>query len=214
MKQDPKLRAAAGYDALLGCWFGQLKAGFADDVHRKRWFAASRSFDHALAERFAPLVESAAAGGLGDWSATPRGRLAYVLVCDQLPRNIYRGTAQAFATDHLALDAAREAIRTGADLALAADERAFLYLPFQHSEEVMDQHLAVGLVTALRDASPRGYRELTGGYLRSAQQHRDLILRFGRFPHRNAILGRASTSDEAAYLRNNPGFGQSADTAD
>ncbi|NIM69164.1 MAG: DUF924 family protein, partial [Xanthomonadales bacterium] len=78
----------------------------------------------------------------------------------------------------------------------AADERAFLYLPFQHSEEVMDQHLAVGLVTALRDASPRGYRELTGGYLRSAQQHRDLILRFGRFPHRNAILGRASTSDE------------------
>jgi uncharacterized protein (DUF924 family) len=202
--------ATAEYEPLLALWFGPLEAGFADAAHRERWFAPSRSFDAALAERFAPLV-AAAAGGLDEWQQTPRGCLAYVLVCDQLPRNIYRGTARAFATDRQAVAAAREAVRTGFDLALALDERAFLYMPFQHSEDILDQHLAVGLFTALRDASPKGYRDLTGRYLRSAQQHRDLIERFGRFPHRNAALGRACTTEEAAYLEGGNTFGQSAD---
>ncbi len=203
--------ATAEHEPLLTCWFGPLGAGFADAAHRERWFAPTRSFDAALAERFAPLVATAAAGGLDEWQQTPRGRLAYVLVCDQLPRNIYRGTARAFATDRRAVAAAREAVRIGVDLALALEERAFLYLPFQHSEDILDQHLAVGLFTALRDASPKGYRDLTGGYLRSAQQHRDLIERFGRFPHRNAALGRASTTEEAAYLEDGKTFGQAAD---
>jgi uncharacterized protein (DUF924 family) len=205
--------ASADYEALLAYWFGPFEAGFSTAAHRQRWFAASRSFDAALTERFAPLVETAAAGGLDRWCETPRGRLAFVLVCDQLPRNIYRGTARAFATDHLAIDAAREAVSAGVDLTLGLDERAFLYLPFEHSESILDQHLAVGLFTALRDASPKGYRDLTGGYLRFAQQHRDLILRFGRFPHRNTVLGRPSTSEESAYLESGGTFGQTADAA-
>lgn len=214
MKQIPDgPEAADEHEALLAYWFGPLQAGFSDAAHRERWFAPSRSFDRELAERFAPLVEAAASGGLEEWRETPRGRLAYVLVCDQLPRNIYRGTAAAFATDHLAVDAARDAIRNGDDLALAPDERAFLYLPFEHSEAALDQHLAVGLFTALRDATPKGHRDLTGRYLRAAQQHRDLILTFGRFPHRNAILGRASTSEEIAYLEGSSTFGQAADVA-
>ncbi|NIP16393.1 MAG: DUF924 family protein [Pseudomonadales bacterium] len=191
-------------------WFGPLTAGFADPAHRERWFVASASFDAALTERFTPLVEAAPVGELDDWCETPRGRLAFVLVCDQLPRNIYRGTARAFATDRLALKAARDAVRAGVDLRLAPDERGFLYLPFEHSEDVLDQHLAVGLFTALRDASPKDKRDLTGGYLRSAQQHRDLIVQFGRFPHRNAILGRGSTPAEAAYLEDHSTFGQTA----
>jgi uncharacterized protein (DUF924 family) len=134
-----------------------------------------------------------------------------VLTGDQLPRNLFRGTQKAFAFDNLAHAAARTAVDKGWHRQLASDERAFLYLPFEHSERRSDQHLSVGLFTELRDATPPGRRHLTGAYLRHAHQHRDLIERFGRFPHRNEALGRAASDAELDYLRSASGFGQQAD---
>jgi uncharacterized protein (DUF924 family) len=164
--------------------------------------------DALVRERFAALPGAAAAGTLDHWLATPRGRLGWILACDQLPRHLFRGTAQAFAFDALALAAARAGIAAGADRALGCDERAFFYLPFEHAESVLDQHTAVGLFTALHEAAPVGRRQLTSGWLGHAREHRDLIVRFGRFPHRNAVLGRASTAAELDYLAQGQTFGQ------
>jgi uncharacterized protein (DUF924 family) len=195
---------------ILDFWFGPLHDGLAEPAHRRRWFQGGAELDREITERFAPLIEAAAGGQLDDWLESPRGTLAFVLVCDQFPRHVHRGSASAFATDPLALEVSRGAVDQRRDLALGLDERAFLYLPFEHSESVVDQHAAVGLFARLRDDTPQGQRHLTGAYLQHAHQHRDVVLRFGRFPHRNAALGRDSTSEEAAFLRTGPSFGQGA----
>ena len=126
-----------------------------------------------------------------------------------MPRNIYRGNAQAYAWDTTALQAAREGVSQQADRELGWDERSFFYMPFEHAENLLDQHLAVGLYSLMRDESPRELRNQTGNSLRYAQQHRDIILRFGRFPHRNVVLGRKSSADEATFVAGGDGFGQS-----
>lgn len=195
-------------EPLLTFWFGGLQDGFADHDHRQAWFTGGRAMDERVRERFADLPEAAASGALDGWLDSPRGRLAWIIACDQLPRHLYRGTAQAFAYDRLALGAARAGIEARVDLELAFDERVFLYLPFEHSESSVDQHTAVGLFTALRDDAPAERRALAGGWLPHAIQHRDLILRFGRFPHRNAVLGRASSAAEREYLATGSKFGQ------
>ncbi len=195
-------------NALLEYWFGPLTGGFADAAHRARWFNGGEAFDATLRDKFGYLVDAVTAGDLEPWRNSERGALAYVLVCDQLPRNIFRGQRRAFATDHLALAAARDAVAGGADVNLALDERSFLYMPFEHSENLLDQHTSVGLFTELRDATPAGNRELTGASLRYAQRHRDIVRRFGRFPHRNAILGRTSSPTEAAFIAEGNSFGQ------
>ncbi len=199
----------SGPEPLLEFWFGSLTDGFADDMHRERWFAGGNAFDQDCRMRFAGLAEDAADGSLSDWLEAPRSCLAYILLTDQIPRNIHRGAALAFATDGAALNAARVGIEAGFDRSLGYDERCFFYLPFEHSENLIDQHTCVGLFTALRDETPGGARHLTGNYLRHAQQHRDIIRRFGRFPHRNAVLGRTSTAEELDYLETAGGFGQS-----
>lgn len=196
------------YAALLELWFGTFTAGFVDDTHRQRWFSADPQFDRLLSEQFADVLEAAAAQGQPPTFATPLECLAYVVLCDQLPRNIYRGTDAAFATDPLALNAARQGIVRGYDRQLCYDERCFFYMPFEHSESLLDQHTAVGLFMALRDETPKGHKQITGNYLRFAQQHRDIILRFGRFPHRNAVLGRSSTVEETEFVAPGDGFGQ------
>lgn len=195
-------------DTVTGFWFGALTEGFADDAHRKRWFASDAAFDHDVMERFGRLLSTARQGGLADWLATPEGCLAYVLVTDQFSRQIHRGSAAAFATDPLALAAARDGIERGADRVLGYDERAFFYLPFEHSEALLDQHTAVGLLAQLRDETPAPHRHHTGAALRYAQRHRDIIQRFGRFPHRNALLGRESTPGELEFLGRSGNFGQ------
>jgi len=200
------------FDSLLNYWFGELTDGLSDAAHRARWFNGGNTFDAELREEFGHLVEAAQTGKLQPWLNSPQGRLAYVLVCDQLPRNIFRGDRRAYATDQLALAAAREGVETGTDLHLEIDERNFLYMPFEHSESLIDQHTCVGLFMELRDATPMGKRELPGGSLRYAQQHRDIIRRFGRFPHRNAALNRTSTPQEAAFVAQGDGFGQSRDS--
>jgi uncharacterized protein (DUF924 family) len=193
---------------VLDFWFGALHEGFADEPTRRRWFAAEEAFDRECTDRFGSLVDAAADGALRDWLASARGRLAYVIVTDQLSRQIHRGSARAFATDTHALAAAREGVASGVDRLLGGDERAFFYLPFEHAESRIDQHASVGLFTLLVSEAPERYRRLAAETLRYALGHRDIVLRFGRFPHRNAVLGRDSTPEEIAYLRNASRFGQ------
>ena len=193
---------------VLDYWFGELDGEFADDAHRSMWWTGSVTVDDEVRRRFGSLINAAGAGELDHWLDTPRGRLAYILVCDQFPRHVHRATPQAFANDPLALAAAKVGVETGVDRALRLDHRSFFYLPFEHSESLVDQHTCVGLYTQLRDETPAGQRHLTGAGLRHAHQHRDIINRFGRFPHRNEVLGRTSTAAELAYLKTAPTFGQ------
>jgi uncharacterized protein (DUF924 family) len=202
-------RPATPAERLLLFWFGALSDGFADSTHRARWFSGGVEFDNSCRVEFSSLATQAANGDLEHWLDEPRSRLAYVLLCDQIPRNIYRGEALAFATDGAALIAARTGIEAGMDRALAYDERNFCYLPFEHSESLVDQHTSVGLFMNLCDDTPEGFRDRTGSSLRYARQHRNIVQRFGRFPHRNKVLGRKSSAAELAFLQDGPAFGQS-----
>ena len=193
--------------AVLKFWFGDQTDGFCTDECRERWFVTNAEFDEEIRGRFGDLPGQARSGQLDGWLESAEGTLAYVIVTDQFPRNLFRGTADAFGFDHLALAAAREAVSSGQDLSLGFDERAFLYLPFEHSEDLVDQHASVGLFSQLRDQTPAGSRHITGGYLHHAHQHRDIVQRFGRFPHRNAALGRVSSEEEAEFAEGG-GFGQ------
>jgi uncharacterized protein (DUF924 family) len=189
-------------------WFGELHDGLADDQHRRPWFAPDPARDADIRDRFGHLLAAAAGGELVSWLETPDHTLALVIVCDQFSRQIHRGTALAYATDPVALEAARCAVEHGRDADLGFDERAFLYMPFQHSESRLDQHTCVGLFTRLRDDTSPAQRHHADGFLQHARQHRDIVLRFGRFPHRNRILERASTPEELTFLENATSFGQ------
>jgi uncharacterized protein (DUF924 family) len=174
-------------DDVLDFWF----AGDAD-AFRKLWFEADTDFDAACA-KFADALRDAKAGALDRWTDTPRGTLALVILLDQFSRNLHRGSPEAFAADAKAREIARSAVAQGIDQGLAPMERMFVYLPFEHSEDIADQDESVRLFATLRDA-------LGEESMRYTEAHRDVIRRFGRFPHRNAALGRVSTPDELAYL--------------
>ncbi len=177
-------------EAILEFWFGP-------PPHRPRdaWFRKDASFDAVVRERFGDAVDDALAGGLVHWSRTARGALAHVILLDQFTRNIHRDTPRAFAGDALALAAAREAIARGFDRELEPIERGFLYLPFEHSEEWAMQERSLALFGQL--AAETGDRTL----LDWAEKHAAIIRRFGRYPHRNAALGRPSTAAELEFLR-------------
>jgi uncharacterized protein (DUF924 family) len=196
------------WQPLIDFWFGELDNGLASAATRKRWFAPDSNFDRLCKDEFGHLLELADTSALDHWHHSAQGQLAYILLTDQLPRNIFRGTAQAFRWDPLALEIARKGLQADADRQLALDERSFFYMPFEHSETLLDQHLAVGLFTYLRDTSPKQSRDVTGNTLRFAQQHRDIILKFGRFPHRNEALGRQSSQAERDFIAAGDGFGQ------
>ena len=155
------------------------------------WFAKDDAFDRRFRERFLSLHEAAARGDLDGWNAMPEGALALMILLDQFPRNAFRGTPRMYATDAAALRLADAAIAAGHDRFVAPDMQAFFYLPFGHSEVLADQERAVELCV-----------RLGGRNLEQAEHHRDIVRRFGRFPHRNAILGRVTTSAEADYLAN------------
>ena len=158
--------------------------------HRDHWWKKSADFDEEIRRRFGPLHTEIMNGAHDDWRTTPAGALAYVIVLDQLSRNMFRNDARAYRSDDRALAASREALARGDDAALSLDERMFLYMPLMHSEDVTDQERCVGLFGSLGDDN-----------LRAAERHRDVIRRFGRFPHRNATLGRVSTAEELAFLK-------------
>lgn len=175
---------------VLDFWFGP------QDAARAEWFRKDESFDAVIRLRFGAQVERALAGGLLEWEATPEGALARVLLLDQFTRNIFRGTARAFAGDALALEAARAMVARGDDAKLPPLRRVFVYLPFEHSED-----------PAMQRESLRLFGELgLGGFLDYARRHAEVIERFGRFPHRNAVLGRDSTAEEIEFLKQ-PGSG-------
>lgn len=161
-----------------------------ESVGMERWFAVDPAFDEALAKEFGADHMQAARGDLQDWSSSPQGTLALILLLDQIPRNIFRGTAHMYATDGLALATARHALDGGFDEHFVPDLRMFFDLPFTHSECLEDQRLSLARRRAL---GPRIERR--------AEEHLRIIERFGRFPHRNRVLGRNSSAEEIAYLR-------------
>ena len=167
------------------------------DQPRDVWFRKDDAFDAEISARFAPLAERAIAGSLRDWDALgPKGVLARILVLDQFTRNAWRGQPESFAGDTLALAAARELVASGGDRQLPPLMRWFAYMPFEHAEDAAMQAQSVELFTRLAEEHP-GF----DGALDYAHRHRGVIARFGRFPHRNAILGRASTELETAFLQ-------------
>ncbi|MFT4068693.1 DUF924 family protein [Paraburkholderia sp.] len=180
---------------VLDCWFGT--PGSADyGTERKLWFSRDDAVDAMLRERFGALIDAANAGELDAWQDSPLGALALVIVLDQFSRNCHRNTARAFAADRKALAVAQWMVSSGADRLLpGVHHRAFVYLPFEHSETLEDQHESLRLFEQLA-AEPGGE-----SYYRYAVRHAEIIERFGRFPHRNALLGRVSSDEESAFLR-------------
>lgn len=175
---------------VLRFWFGE---GAERGKAHKRWFEKDSTFDTEIRARFLPLYETLA--GNADWLSRPDDCLARIIVLDQFPRNMFRGTPRAFAADPLALAAAKHAVASGHDRDLLAVEKQFVYLPFEHSESLPDQERACELMRPLGE-EPYDW----------ALRHKRVIERFGRFPHRNAILGRTSTPEEVEFLKQ-PGSG-------
>jgi uncharacterized protein (DUF924 family) len=179
--------------ALLEFWFGAP-----DDperlCHRQIWFRSTPEFDEAVRRGFAKDHERAVAGALSDWEAAAKSALALVMLLDQVPRNIFRSTPRAFASDSLALATTNRALARGFDRTLPAAWRVFFYLPFEHSERLADQRRGIALLEALPPVQGRP------GDGRMSRMHLEIIERFGRFPHRNPILGRESTATEVAFL--------------
>ncbi|HEX4859167.1 MAG TPA: DUF924 family protein [Usitatibacteraceae bacterium] len=183
--------------AVLDFWFGSAsERGKA----RTEWFRKDQGFDEAIRARFLGLRQQAVAGSLEAWRTSPRSCLALIVVLDQFSRNLFRGSAEAFAGDARALEAARHACDSGFDLGLLPVERQFIYLPFEHCESLAEQDRCCLLMESLRQ-----YPETADLHV-WAEKHRVIIRRFGRFPHRNAALGRASTPEEIEFLKT-PGSG-------
>ena len=182
---------------VLDFWFLPL----ADPAHgkpREIWWEPKPEFDAETRERFSAAFERAIAGGLDHWQKSPDGALALILLCDQFSRNMYRRSAHAFAGDAKALEAARLALARGYPASFDRDMRLFFYMPFQHSENVADQELGCTLFSAFDDAE----------LMKHATEHREVVARFGRFPHRNEVLGRICSEEELEYLKDAKRYGQ------
>src|SRR5215469_4982692 len=163
------------------------------------WFEPGEGQDEEIRTRFGALVERAAAGGLAGWADGPRRRLSLILLLDQFPRNIYRGTARAFEGDEQALALTLSGMQSGADAALNVAERIFFYMPLQHAESREVQEESVAAYRRLLAEAPEELHGPLKGAQRSAENHREIIERFGRFPHRNRVLGRPSTKEELEW---------------
>ena len=187
----------ADAQAVLDFWFGAPDDPGQGQT-RPQWFRRDAAFDAAIVQRFGPLIERALIGGIDDWIAvpfTPLPALARVIVLDQFTRNAFRSTARAFAGDAMALQTARALVASGGDRTLTGVQRQFCYLPFEHAEDLSHQRTAVQLFEQLGRDEPA-----LAGLAEWAQRHLDIVARFGRFPHRNAALGRESSSEEVAFL--------------
>lgn len=177
-------------DEVLGFWFGELTP--------EDWYTGKAEVDEKIRDRFANLHENLKVAPPSEVWSDPRTALAAIILFDQFPRNIHRGKAAAFSTDDLALRIARDAIDRGFDAEMSDTEKQFLYMPLMHSETLADQERCVDLFKSLGNEDGLKY----------AIEHRDIIARFGRFPHRNRALGRATTDAEAAFMEGHKGYGQ------
>jgi uncharacterized protein (DUF924 family) len=164
--------------------------GFWRSAGPSKWFKRARAFDDAIRLKFEPVHHAAARGEYDGWAVTAEGALALLILLDQFPRNLYRGSAHAYATDGKARAVARAAVEAGFHLAVESDLRQFFLLPFEHSEDLADQEFALAVTAELGDTE----------LLKWARIHHGIIARFGRFPHRNAALGRQTTAPEQEYL--------------
>ena len=203
------MNAATPKDVLT-FWFRDATRG--PEALRRRgdvWFGTDAEFDRECATRFGTLLETAARGALDSWAGTPSGRLALVVLLDQMPRNIHRGSPAAFAHDAAAAAHCVAGIDSGQDRALHPVERIFLYMPLQHAEDLGLQRRSVEQFESLATEAHGAWRDYFAENARYARLHHDIVERFGRFPHRNRILGRVSTEEERRYLADGaPTFGQ------
>jgi len=181
--------------AVMDFWFGR-HGDRGRNTPRRQWFEKSDAFDEQIRNRFGTLIPRAIAGELQVWAAEPESAVALILVLDQFPRNVFRGAAQAFAGDTRALAAARALVDSGNDRTLSGVQRQFVYLPFEHAEDMAAQNESLRLFAQLEGDAPE-----VGEILVWAQRHHHIIARFGRFPHRNAALGRTSTPEEIEFLK-------------
>lgn len=192
----------AAPEDVLDFWFGQ--PGPAAQVAGQKsvlWFGKSAANDQLVTERFADTLIAAGAGQLDHWALTPRNRLALIVVLDQFPHHIHRNHGQSFAYDAQSLALALAMIENGDAARVAPIEQVFVYLPLEHAESMAMQDLSVALYAQLEADASTAERPLFKGFLDYAQQHLDVVARFGRFPHRNALLGRPSTAEDIEFLR-------------
>lgn len=188
-------------EGVLSEWFGAEVGSNEKPTGHARWFGGGVTFDELLRERFGELPDRALSGELDDWSQTARGALALCIVLDQLSRNLYRGTPRSFAFDEKAREVARAALELGFDRELPPVWRTFFYLPFEHSESMVDQEISVDKFRAAAESAKGAAKELLEDFTDYALRHLRVVERFGRFPHRNAILERESTREEIAFLK-------------
>ena len=194
---------------VLDFWFGDgLTLGWPSDDRSALWFGGGAALDAQIRERFGTLVDQAVDGGLADWEQPGSSRLALVLLLDQFTRNVHRGQARAFAGDGRAQRLVLQSLALDQDTALPTVGRVFFYMPLMHAESPALQDECVLLFEKLVRLSPPELQAKLAGNLRAAREHADIVTRFGRFPHRNAALGRANTPEEDHFLQNGPRFGQ------
>jgi uncharacterized protein (DUF924 family) len=187
---------------VLSFWFGKLDAdGFATEEQSKKWFSRDDDFDAEISRLFRSDYDLIAAGKREGWLDAPRSSLAYVIVLDQFARNMFRRSPQAFAADPRALQAAQASVDLRFDRELRTAERVFLYMPFMHAEDLAAQDRCIDLFEGCAAEVPERVRDRVIGNVKYARAHRDIIARFGRFPHRNTVLGRTSTPDEIEFLK-------------
>ena len=202
MDSDAVGSVSATPEEVHAYWFADA---LGDPERAKRrldfWFRPGREVDEEIRRRFAPTLKAASEGLFTPWEAAPHSRVALVVVLDQFPRSIHRRTPAAFRYDAQALTVARRGLAAGHWDALSVPERAFLVMPFQHAEDLAVQRESVALYQRLVNEAPTAWRALAEGNLKAAREHLEVIERFGRFPHRNRILGRPSTPDEAEFLK-------------
>jgi len=186
---------------VLQFWFGDVdELGRSDVQHSRRWFMKDDAFDRQIADRFGETYADVRGGLREAWLDDPRGRVAYVIVLDQFPRNMFRGTARMFEADRQALAAAVEGVARHDDDALTVNERSFLYMPYMHSEDLDMQERSVALFKEPAENAPSELRGAMVAAVQYAEKHHDIVARYGRFPHRNTALGRQSTPQELAFL--------------
>lgn len=194
---------------VLDFWFGDgLQRDWPSQDLNERWFGGGPAQDEAIRNRFGPLVNEALDGGLTGWEAEPRARLALIVLLDQLSRNVHRGQRRAFDGDARAQRLSRLSLAEGMDATLTPAGCVFLYMPLMHAENLALQDESVARFQRLVDSSPETLRDKLSSNLRFAVLHRDIVAEFGRFPHRNAVLGRDGTPEEDEFLKDGPRFGQ------
>ena len=199
------------FDEVNNFWFGDIVNELSLPSQNQLWYQAEKAQDELIKQLFLPLYLQATNNQLAQWQSEPKGMLALVILLDQMPRNMFRGTKQAFGSDELALTLAKKGVTLGIDKQLTLIERVFFYHPFEHSEQLVDQQQSVTLFEQLlTEYNAPEHIGLIENSLHWAKVHYEIIEQFGRFPHRNEILGRQSTAQELEFLEQGPNFGQSA----